>query len=79
MILKCVFNDSEMLFNDFEMFVYDFEKLFNDFELSFYNDLSSSSNNFESWKTYKGGAGRFSAPPPLVSVFQRTKIVQTGA
>ena len=38
-VLKCVFNDSEMLFNAFEMilkcFVYDFEKLFNDFEMFF--------------------------------------------
>ena len=49
MILKCC--------------VYEFEKLFNDFEM-FVNDLSNSSNNFESWKTYKGG-GALKRPAPL--------------
>ena len=35
MVLKCVFNDSEMLFNDLKYFVHDLEKLFNDFEMFF--------------------------------------------
>ena len=55
MILKCVFNDSEMLFNDFEMF-------FNDF----FNDLSSSSKNFER------------GTRPLCR-YALSQIVQTGA
>ena len=50
MILKCFVNDSEMLFNNFEKLSNDFEMFFNDF----FNDLSSSSKNFER-DTYKGG------------------------
>ena len=44
---------------------YDVERLFNDFEMTF-NDLSSSSKNFGSEKTYKGGRGAEGAPPPFV-------------
>ena len=43
-----------------------------------YETLISSSKNFESWKTYKGGRGALAPRPPL-QVFERTKIVQTGA
>ena len=60
MILKCFVNDSEMLFNNFEKLSNDFEMFFNDF----FNDLSSSSKNFER-ATYKGGGGR-RPPPPFV-------------
>ena len=49
MFLKCFVNDSEMLFNNFEKLSNDFEIFFNDF----FNDLSSSSKNFER-ATYKG-------------------------
>ena len=66
-ILKCVFNDSEMLFNDFEMFCLWFEKLFNDFEMmfnDFFNDLSRRSKIFER-DTYKGGRGALAPRPPL--------------
>ena len=52
MMLKCFVNDSEMLFNNFEKLSNDFEMFFNDF----FNDLSSSSKNFER-ATYKGGRG----------------------
>ena len=65
MILKCFVNDSEMLFNNFEKLSNDFEMFFNDF----FNDLSSSSKNFER-ATYKGG--------PLCR-YALSQIVQTGA
>ena len=51
MILKCFVNDSEMLFNNFEKLSNDFEMFFNDF----FNDLSSSSKNFERETPTKGG------------------------
>ena len=69
MILKCFANDSEMLFNNFEKLANDFEMFLNDV----FNDLSSSSKNFER-DTYKGGRGPKAAAPLSLS-----QIVQTGA
>ena len=43
-----------------------------------YETLSSSSKKFGSKKTYKGGAAAEGRHPALY-VFQRPKIVQTGA
>ena len=61
MILKCFVNDSEMLFNNFEKLSNDFDMFF---LMTFFNDLSSSSKNFGSEKTYKGGRGVLAPHPP---------------
>ena len=60
-----LFNNFEKLSNDFEMFL-----------MTFFDDLSSSSKNFER-ATYKGGRGAL-APRPLCRS-PLSQIVQTAA
>ena len=61
-----------MLFNNFEKLSNDFEMFFNDF----FDDLSSSSKNFER-ATYKGGRRPKAAAPLCRSPL--SQIVQTAA
>ena len=64
MILKCC--------------IYDFEKLSNDFEMFFFNDLSTSLNNFGSLKKTTKRGGGLRLPPPFV-VLLAPKILRTAA
>jgi len=62
-----IFNDSEICLMVLICCVYDSEKLLNDFEM-FFNDLSTSLNNFGSLKKTTKGGGGLRSPPPFVVV-----------